>query len=300
MNSWDRFYSTQKFARTVCSIRCWVETAFAVRAERLSDVAIWGRTAGGCVMKAVDWMGRNANIVILRDRVHLIVGTQLRFVCQAVMVRSGMAELTIAPIATLFAEAAAKMATQPRGWHLGICATDEATRVNDVPDENCQPHRSRLQDVQETLIAWKSVASVETAGEFNKAVNDTNSDGQQASVKSVDHPSPATLLIISQASEPFCLKLISVECDDQAQEHDDKALLHANTTHVDVQALLLRLRRCSWTGHSTTNKLGNEGYDIKGDKDQSEDGRREQPDLAGGRVEVDHTGENHVSEGVDP
>jgi hypothetical protein len=170
---------------------------------------------------------------------HFLVVLQFRIVSQAVVVSSGVAELAIALVAATFATAAAEMAREPRGRHLAVLAMNEATGMDNVPHQNGQPHWCRLQDVQNGLITRKRVACAQTGGELGEAVDDANGDSQQASVERPDQPSPASNLIRSQTSDSFCLKLIPVKHDHQAQEQNNEALLHANTAHVYLQALLL-------------------------------------------------------------
>jgi len=204
------------------------------KAELLSGVAVRRRVTRWCVQKRVDRAGSNTTSVTFRDGMQLLVVLQLRIVCQTVVVRSSVAELAIALVAATFATAAAEMARQPRGRHLGVLAMNEATRMDNVPHENGQPHWCRLQNVQDGLITRKRIACAQTTGELGEAVDDANGDSQQASVERPDQPSPASNLVRSQTSDSFCLKLIPVKLDDQAQEQNNEALLYANTAHVDV------------------------------------------------------------------
>lgn len=209
------------------------------KAEPLSGVAVRRRVSRWCVQSKADRGGSNTtSFVTLRDGMHFLV-VQLRVVYQAIMVSSGVTELAIALVAATFTIAAAEMARQPRGRHLGVFAMNKATRVDNVPHKNGQPHWCRLQDVQGRLITRKRVARAQTGGELDKAVDDSNGDCKQASVKRPDQPSPASNLVCSQTSDSFSLKLVPVKLEDQTQEQNNETLLHANTAHVYVQALLL-------------------------------------------------------------
>ena len=295
-------------ARTVCSVCMRLGADFAMivgswwraKSELLSGVTGGRRVARLCVQKRVGRGDRNTTSLFLRDGVHLSVFLHFRVARQAVVVRSSMSELAMAVITATSVAAAAEMARQPRARHLGIWTLNEATRMNNVPHKNGQPHWSRLQDVQDGLITWQRVACAQATGELIEGVDDANGDGQQACVEGPDQPFPAACLVGIQTSGSFCLKLVAMKLDDQAQEQNNEALLHANTTHVNVQALFLRLGTCAWTSHSATDELNDKGENVQGDEDESQNRRRQDPDLAGGRVEVDDASKDHVCKGIDP
>jgi hypothetical protein len=187
-----------------------------MKAKVRSGIAIWRRVARWYVRIKTDLGDSNTILVTVQNGMHLLIVLQPRIVYQAMVVI--LAKLAIALVAATFAIAAAEMAREPRGWHLGVLAMDEATRMDDAPHENGQPHRCRLQDVQNRLITRKRVVCAQTSGELGKAVDNANRDSQQASVERPDQIFPASNLVRGQTSDPFCLELISVKFDDQAQE----------------------------------------------------------------------------------
>jgi hypothetical protein len=187
----DYFCSAQKFARTVRSVYRWLGTDFAsvvsswrwAETELLSGVVVRRSVA---VLERVDWSNSNPTSMTLRHGMHLLVVFHLGIINQTVVVISSVAELATAVVAATSATAAAKVTRQPRAGHLGALTKNEAARMENIPKQNCQPHWCRLQNVQDGLIAGKSVAGSQTRGELNKAIDDTNGDGQQASVERPD------------------------------------------------------------------------------------------------------------------
>jgi hypothetical protein len=72
--------------------------------------------------------------------------------------------------------------------------------MDNVPNENGQPHWCRLQDAQDELIARKRVACAQSAQELGEAVGDANGDGQQACVECPDQTSSINSLVCGQTS----------------------------------------------------------------------------------------------------
>jgi len=169
---------------------------------------------------------------------HFLIVLHLRILIQAVlssrMPISGAALLATPPAATT-----TQMARQPRRLHLSILAIHVPAWVEDVPNEDGQEHRRRFQDIEQGLILRQGIAAPEAGGELNEPINDADSNGEHAHVKCPCHPLPTSNLVQGQASTSLGLELVSVELDDQAQEENNEALLHADAAHVQVQAFPL-------------------------------------------------------------
>ena len=92
----------------------------------------------------------------------------------------------------------------------------------------------------------------------------------------------------------------TMEQNNECHKPQNDSQLQTQASHVDMQAILDRLRISRRIGHQTADGLHDEGQDIGADEYLAQEGGLDAADALLGDVEVYHAGQRHVDEGVDP
>ena len=101
--------------------------------------------------------------------------------------------------------------------------------MNDVEEENGDPHRCRVEDVHENFMIRD--AAVDAGGVFDQAENDADRDQGQNCVQCVQQLQSTTSMVRGRL-----VVYPALESDGDVDEDQDEELLESYASHVDVQS----------------------------------------------------------------